>query len=131
MDNFWKTAAAVLLAVILCVAVGKRERDISVLLTMFVSCLAAGAAVIYLTPVLDFLRELGEIGMLQEGMLEILMKTVGIALITELITLICVDAGFSSLGKSLQFLGSAAILYLSLPLMENLLTFIQEILGEI
>jgi len=131
MDAFWKTSAAVLLAVILCLAVGKREQDISALLTMLVSCMAAVSAVFYLEPILDFLRELGEVGRLQDGMLDVLIKAVGVTLITELTALLCTDAGFASLGKSLQLLGSSAVLYLSLPIMKSLLQFVQELLGAL
>ena len=131
MDYFWKASAAVLLTVVLCLAVGKKEQDISTLLTMIVSCVAVAAAIFYLEPILSFLRQLGEMCALQDGMFDILMKSVGIALITEITALICMDAGFASLGKSLQLLGSTTILYLSLPVMKNLLDFIQTLLGEL
>ena len=58
MTEFWKAAAMILIAVVLGLAVGKREKDISVLLTMAVCCMTAMIAVSYLEPVLDFLWEL-------------------------------------------------------------------------
>lgn len=131
MDDFWKTAAAVLLTAILSLAVGKQEKDISVLLIMAVSCMAAFIAIGYLEPVFDFLREVETAGQLENGMLDILLKAVGIALAAELAGLVCSDAGSGSLGKSIQLLGSAAILYLSVPAFRTLLTLIREILGDV
>lgn len=131
MDTFWKAAAAVLLAVVLVPAVAKTEKDISVLLTMAVCCLVAAAAFSYLEPVLDLLWELKALGDLSGEMLGILMKAVGIGLVAEIAGMICADAGNGSLGKTLQILASAAILYLSIPLFQAFLTLVQEILGQL
>ena len=131
MTEFWKAAAMILIAVVLGLAVGKREKDISVLLTMAVCCMTAMIAVSYLEPVLDFLWELESVGNIQNGFLGILLKAVGIALIAEVAGMICSDAGNGSLGKTLQMLGSVVILYLSIPIYNALLTLIREILGEL
>lgn len=131
MDGFWKATAAILLTVVLTLAVGKQEKDLSALLSMAVCCLVGIVALSYLKPVLELMEELGELGEISGGTLEILMKAVGIALVSELAGMLCSDAGSSSLGKMLQMLGSAAILFLSIPLFRSLLTLIQEILGEI
>ena len=98
---------------------------------MMACCIAASIAVSYLEPVLDLLWELNDIGEMQDGMLGILLKVAGIALVSELAGMICSDAGNGSLGKTLQLLGSAAILYLSIPIFNTLLTLIREILGEL
>lgn len=131
MTEFWKAAAMILIAVVLGLAVGKQEKDISVLLTMAVCCMTAMIAVSYLETVLDFLWELESVGNIQNGFLGILLKAVGIALIAEVAGMICSDAGNGSLGKTLQMLGSVVILYLSIPIYNALLTLIREILGEL
>lgn len=130
MALFWKAAAAVLLAVILGLALD-RQKDFTVLLTMAVCCMAAMIALSYLEPVLDFLRELEALGDLQGDTLGILLKAVGIGLVSEIAGMVCSDAGNGSLGKTLQMLGSAAILYLSLPVFSALLELVREILREI
>lgn len=130
MALFWKAAAAVLLAVILGLALD-RQKDFTVLLTMAVCCMAAMIALSYLEPVLDFLRELEALGDLQGDVLGILLKAVGIGLVSEIAGMVCSDAGNGSLGKTLQMLGSAAILYLSLPVFSALLELVREILREI
>ena len=83
MSLFWKAAAAVLLAVVLGLSLGK-QKDIGVLLTMAVCCMVAMIAISYLEPVLDFLRELETLGDLQGDMLGILLKAVGIGLVSEI-----------------------------------------------
>lgn len=131
MELFWKAAAAVLIAVVLGLALGKQEKDISVLLTMAVCCMCGMIMISYLEPLLDFLRELEALGDLQGDILGILLKAVGIGLVAEIAGMVCTDAGNGSLGKTLQMLGSAVILYLSIPIFNAFLKLIQEILGEI
>lgn len=131
MELFLKAVAGVLVAVILILALDHLKKEFSVLLVIAVCCMIAGIASTFFAPILDLLRELNGIGQLQEDFLGILLKAAGVALVSEMTGMICTDAGNSSLGKTIQMLGNAVILYLSIPLFRNLLTLIQEILGEI
>ena len=131
MGYFWKATAAVLMAVILGLALEKQGKDFSVILTLAVCGMAVSAAFLYLEPVLDFLWELEAMADLREDMLGILLKAVGIGLVAELASVICTDGGNASLGKQMQLLGSAVILYISLPVFRSLLQLIQRILGEV
>ncbi len=129
MELFWKASAAVLLTVVLVLALQKRE--ISLLLVLAVCCMTAAAAMSYLEPVVDLLRELEDMMQMDQGMLSTLMKAAGIGLVAEIGSLICSDGGSGSLGKTLQLLGAAGILFLSVPLFQSLLNLIREILGQV
>lgn len=131
MGYFWKAVAGALVAVVLTLAMERQGKDFSSMLTMAVCAMIAGAAFLYLEPILDFLWELEAMAELQEGVLGILLKAVGIGLVAELACVICTDGGNASLGKQLQLLGSAVILYLSVPVFRSLLQLIRQILGEI
>ena len=131
MVLFWKTAAGILVAVVLVLAVGKQERDLALLLTMAASAMAAVIAFSYLEPVLDFLYRLEQLGDLQAGALGILLKITGISLVTELTERICQDSGNAALAHGMQLLGTAVILSQSLPLLETLLDLVQRIMGEL
>jgi stage III sporulation protein AD len=91
----------------------------------------AAAAVLYLQPVIQFFYRLIDLTNLNEEHLKIIFKTVGIGLIGELVTLVCNDAGNAALGKTLQILTSAVVLWLSIPLFERFLELVQSILGEV
>lgn len=129
MVDFWKAAAAVLIAAVLALVLDKQAKDFSAILTMGVCALIGIMAISYLKPVLEFLQELERAGGIEKNLLEILLKAVGIGVASELIGVICTDAGKGSLGKSLQMLGSTAILALSVPVFRTLLTMIRQILG--
>ena len=129
MDDFWKTTALVLLTVILGLSLDKTERDISAVMGIVALCVAACAAVTIQSPVLDYLVELQRLFQLPDSLVGILMKAVGIALVAELSSTICADAGNASLGKMLQILGGAAVLTLSVPMFRTLMTIIREMIG--
>ena len=131
MAIFWKAAAAVLITVILCLALGKQEKDISAILSMTVCSMVMVSVLIYLEPVLDFLRELEAVGDLKGDFLGILLKALGIGLVAEIASCVCADAGNTSLGKSIHTLGSAVILYLSLPVFRSLMEMLSRILERI
>ncbi len=129
MSEFWKTTSIVLLTVILGLAVGKTERDISAVLSLVAACIAAGVAVTILEPVLDYLWELQRLCDLPEGLVSVLLKAVGIALVAELSSAVCTDAGNALLGRMLQILGGAVVLSLSVPMFRTLMTIIKEMIG--
>lgn len=131
MELFLQAAAAALLAVVLCLTLGKQGQDTAILLTIAVCCMICLIALNYLKPVLQFLNQLEQIGGLDGNMVTVLLKAAGIGFLSEIAGLVCSDAGNSSLGKSLQILGSAVILWLSIPLFQGLLELIGQILGEV
>ena len=129
MALYWRAAAAVCIVLILGQAIG--QKDLSLALSMLASVMVGLLMLHYLEPVLDFLKELRQLGDIQGNMLEALLKILGIGIITEITQMVCKDAGNSSLGQAMQLLGTAVILWLSLPVFNTLLDIIQKILGEI
>ena len=99
------------------------------MLTIGVCCMVIIGVVSFLKPVLDLLHQLETLGNLNSQMVQILFKVVGISLISEIAAMICSDAGNASMGKALQMLGSAVILWLSIPVFQTLLELIQQIIG--
>lgn len=126
-----RAAGAVLIAVVLGLSLGNQSRELGVLLTIAVCCMVVVTALNYLEPVVDFLKQLEALCQTSDGWLSILLKAVGIGLIAEVAALVCGDAGNGSLGKTLQILGSAVILWMSIPVFTSLMELIQQILGEL
>lgn len=131
MAGFWEVAALVLLAVIWILTIGKKQGDFAIVLSIGVCAMLAVVTMQYLEPVVAFVRRLQQLGGLDMEMVRILLKAVGIALTAEIAGLICSDAGNAAMGKSLQLLAAALILYLSLPMLTALLELVEEILGSL
>ena len=129
MELFWKGTAAALVATVLALMLSRQEKDLALLLTMAGCTFVLMLVVSFLEPVVSFLKQLQDLGDLNSDMLVILLKAVGIGLVAEIAGLICTDGGNASLGKIVQLLGSAAILWQSVPVLQMLLDLIQRILG--
>ncbi len=131
MEMFLKTTAGVLTALILWLCLNKQGKDFSVLLNLAVCTMIIAAGFAFLKPVLDFVENIRSVGNLDGQLLSVILKVVGIGLITEVCTHVCKDAGNESMGKSLQILSSVMILWMSIPVFEKLLSLLDEILGSV
>ncbi len=128
MDNFLKASGGILIALVFYLILAKQSKDISLLLTVVVCTMVIFAALKYLEPIVNLIEDLRILGNLDNKMLEILMKSVGIALIAEIVGHICSDTGNSAMGKSVQILATGVILWFSVPLFSELLKLMEEIL---
>ncbi len=131
MDLFIKATAGAVVALILYLILAKSGKEYGILVTVAACCMIVYGAVMSLHPVLEFVQKLMTLGKFDPQMLGIVLKSVGIGLLTEIVGLICADAGNAALGKVLQILASAVILWLSLPLFTSLITMVEEILVSI
>lgn len=131
MDNFIKIIGCVLIASILYLILSKRDKDISVLLTLAVCSTVVCTAGIYLKPLLNFFEGLCTTANLNPEIFKILFQAVGIGILSEITALICTDIGNAAMGKTVQILSTVMILYLSLPLFQRLMDLINGILGSI
>ena len=131
MNVFWKTAAGILTAVILWINLNKSNKDTSVLMSLAVSAMAIIAASAFLQPIVTFIKKLQGIGKLDGDLVSIVLKVVGVGIVTEIAVLICKDAGNESMGKTLQFVSSVSILWISIPIFEKLLALLDKILGAV
>ena len=131
MDIYLKVTASILIAAIMTLVLSKQSKDISLLLTIAVSCLVLVAAFSYLHPVLDFAYRIIELGEANSELFDIILKSVGIGLISQIAGLVCVDAGNQSLAKALQIMTIVVILCLSVPILEQMLLLLETIMGEL
>ena len=131
MDTFVKIVSGVLIAVVLTLALSGHRKDIAVLIAITAAIMTMAAALVIFEPVIDFFQHLQLLGNLDSNLFRILLKSVGIALLAEIASLICIDTGNATLGKSLQILASATILYISIPLFERLIELVESVLGAI
>ena len=123
-----KAAGAALIASVLGLALSKQSKDMQILLVIAGWCMVAGIAATFLRPVLELLGQLQAMGNLNSELTGILIRAAGIGLVSELACMICTDSGNASLGKTVQLLGSAAVLYLAIPVFRGLIELIQGIL---
>lgn len=131
MDYYWKAAALSMVTVLLGLVLEKKAKDFSVILSLAGCILIGGIALHYLDKILKLFRELEDMGNISSDVLFVIIKALAIGFVTEIACAVCNDSGNSALGKTLQLTGNAAIIYLSIPVFQSMISLIQEILDNI
>lgn len=131
MEWFLQAAVCVMVAVVMWIILSRQGKEYALLLSIGVCCLVLLLMFRFLEPVLDLMNQLQTMGNLQPEWLSVMLKAVGIGLVVEIGMLICNDAGNAALGKALQILGTIAVLWLSIPLMNSLIKLLEQILGDV
>lgn len=129
MDNFLKITIIVLITIILGLYMQKQCREISVVLILVSVCtVLLFAFSSFIEPVFEFIDNVRSIGSINQNAVTTLIKASGIGLISEITALLCADAGFGSLGKVLQITSIFAILLISIPIFNELISLITKVL---
>lgn len=128
MENYFKIMAGILITMILCLLLPKQKTDTTILLCLAVCAMALVGMLAYMQPVIDLYTRLVSLGNLPEELLGNLLKITGIGLLSQIATVICMDAGNQSLAKTLQILTTTVVLWLCIPLLEQTLSLLENIL---
>ena len=130
MDTVFRCSGAAMVAVVLILTIRRQNGEMALILSVMTCCMLLLAGLKLLQPVFAFLRRLQNIGQLDTDMTAILLKSVGVALLSEIAGLVCKDSGNEAMGKAIGVVCTAAILYLALPVFDALLTILESVLVE-
>ncbi len=125
MGEVLQWAAVALTALVLVRVTG---REFAAAVTLVACAMILFGAMEFLEPVTELLGKLRKMADLDGGALQILLKAAGIGLISQIAQLLCADGGETALGKVLEFGTSAVILWLGIPILEEILELLQGIL---
>ena len=131
MDKYFQILSLVLIGMVLHIVVARQNKEAGILLVIFVSASVLIAAVSFLSPIMTFLGRLSELSDLDNGLAEILLKAAGITLTGEFAQLICDDSGNKSLGKSIELITYFTVVWLSLPMLQEILDLVLEVLHSV
>lgn len=117
-----------LIGVIISILLKKYLPEYSLLVTLATSIIILFWVVINVIPVLNkLLYYMEQTNMPSEyGM--IIFKSLGLAFVIQLISDICKDSGETAIASKLELVGKIAILIISLPLFEKVLSIIFELI---
>ena len=129
MQSLLQIAVIGLLAVIFTSLLRKNNKELAIVLSLSV-CAVIGVLLVQLAePVVDFLKKLRNISGLDEALMQPLLKTVGIGLLSQISANVCADAGENAIAKMIEVCGGVLALYVSIPLLEAVLERM-EVLGN-
>ncbi len=129
MELLFKICAGVLICLVLLLILEQQQKYIVILICIAVCCMIASASIDLFQEITRLIRQLQRTAGLDGSVLSSLLKSVAVAIICEITSMICTESGYGSLGRILQFFGMAMILYFSLPLLEAFLELVSDMLG--
>lgn len=130
MDTVFRCSGAAMVAVVLILTLRRQSGEMAMVLSVLTCCLLLLSGLKLLQPVVAFLRRLQSLGNLDGEMTAIVLKSVALALLGDITALVCKDSGNEALGKAMSIVCTAAVLYLSLPIFDALLSILEGILSD-
>lgn len=128
MDMLIKIAAVCVPAALIAGALKKDSPAMAMLVALAAGCVVIFSALGAVAELTAFLREVADAANVSPTVLSVLMKAVGIAVISGMTAELCRDAGLSAAASACRFAGSASALYVAMPLMRGVLRMIRELL---
>lgn len=112
-------------AAILCVTVGtvlkRSSPDSAMLLRAVGGVLIATAVLSMVSPIIEYVCELSELLDGKSEVIEVLLRALGIAVLTHICSTVCRDCGEASIAAYAELGGKIEILLLTLPLLREII----------
>lgn len=128
MELIVKVIAVGIIGAVLCLVIGKRVPELALCLAICAGVVILCYAMGVLSGVVDFIQEIVASAGLSSAIINPVLKTAAISILTKLVSDICKDAGQSAIASSVEFAGVAAAIYVALPLMKTVFSMIEELL---
>lgn len=125
------TAQICLLAVTgttLAVLIRQWKNEFAPLLRLALTVLFASVAISMATPLVAYIQTLTEIAN-ASGYAEFLFKALGIAVLTQCCATLCRECGEAGVAGGVELAGRVELLLLALPLIEEILSTVRELLA--
>ncbi|MGN1411611.1 MAG: SpoIIIAC/SpoIIIAD family protein [Oscillospiraceae bacterium] len=128
MINILSVCGLVFCIVILSKVLEKTSKEYVILISI-VSCLMIlSYLLLQLTPILDLIYQLTNILNDGEDIYILLLKSLGICIVTNLAVDVCKDSGETALSSVVLMCGKVCMLILSIPLLNELISIIRQVI---
>ena len=117
MAELWKIAVICLVGVVLALLLQKNNPELAILLALAVSAGVLLFGLEHMKAVLAVLEQMAQAGGLSSDLLEPLLKTVGIALISRTGAELCRDANQGAMASVVEIAGAFSAVVVSIPLL--------------
>lgn len=130
MSGVLVTAVGVLLcAAVLATVLRTQRPEFALGLSIAAGTLTVGLLLKELVPLLSSLRRLAALGGLSDGAVSVVLRAAGVCFVTQWAADTCRDAGQIALAGKAELTGRVLLLLLTVPLFEQVLTLITEVVG--
>lgn len=126
--DLFQVAVFCLIATVLAIVLRQYRPEYAI----FVSLACSVLAVVYLlqgiTQVMEELSGLLQNAAIPDGLLQVVVKCLGVCILTELAGQTCRDAGEQAIGAKVELAGKVTLVLVSLPLFQRLLQLAERLL---
>ena len=130
MERLLQIAVIGVLTVIFTSLLRKKNQELAIVLSLCACVLIAVVLLNLADPVITFLKNLRNMAGLDKKLMEPMLKTIGIGLLTQISSTVCADAGENSIARLIEVCGGILALYVSLPLLEAVLEMMKSMGGS-
>ena len=127
MELIIKIAAAALISALCTLLIKRQNSEQAFLLGIAAAVVISLAAVGFLREITDFIKELISLSGVSGSVFLPAIKCMGIAIITKLVCELCKDAGQAGIASAVEYSGSVAAIYTSLPLLKTTIKLLVNI----
>lgn len=123
-DTSYKLFGAAVLAVLAIMVIRKQSPDTAITLRLVATVALATVSILAIEPIVEYVRELSDtLGNTEKiGVAcEVLLKALGISILTHVTATVCRDSGEGSIAYYVELGGKIEILLLSLPLIREMI----------
>ena len=128
MEMLIKVMAAAIAGSVIGLVLKKNSPEMSLLLTISLAVFTLYLAFEVITGIVDFIKSLSDTAGISPAVLGVVLKTVGISVVTKLSSGICRDAGQASLASGVEFSGAVTAIYVALPLFKTVIGMINSLI---
>ena len=115
-------------AVIICRMLEKYSAEYIPMTALAVCGICVFAIIKVISPLLDLLQTLTDKAGLGSNIYEIILKSLGICIITQLAADICRDSRETAMAGAIELMGRISVLLLCIPLIEKLLEIVEGLI---
>ncbi|WP_409968648.1 SpoIIIAC/SpoIIIAD family protein [Bengtsoniella intestinalis] len=129
MEMVFEITVGCLVTALLALVVAKSAPEMALVLMLGCTVVVMVYLAQVMGQVVGFFQTLANYGGLSEGLLEPLLKSMGIAVVVKVGSSLCRDANASALGAVVELSGTVCALSVALPLVETVLGKLVELMG--
>ncbi len=126
-----RVACIGLIAVFLAVMLKTVRSEYAVFIGLAACMIVFGCSLSKLQVIFEGLKSIQDLLSVNSAYIQVVLKVVGIAYISEIASNLCKDAGYSGVGSQIEMFGKLSILVMSMPILTTLLTTIQDFIGNV
>lgn len=126
MEILIRAAAIAAAGAVLGIAVRRNAPEIALMMTLAVLCMLVYLSADLMRRLTAYMEDLGSLAGVNAASVGIVLKTVGISIVTRITSAVCRDAGHQAAAAGIELVGCCTALYIAIPLFETAMDMIMS-----